>query len=784
MLNESDSLRLHLAGDWWMWGDIAVRGAGFPFELLLQIGNPELAAIADDPGSDGFGDAYQAAIAESDKLLAQTAENGRFRSAMLWQSRGVVNRAVDTYLARYRANGSRNRHQRQREILIAKYLQRYCSKNESIGFFGPVGWGRWADTDSPDVPALATSGYHGDLTARFPQMEIWAVQTLAERFETDPDTRPVLVPVVSPTVKVRAGQVHTPVRGWFDLAHPRADVLMACDGVNTIADITGRLLSAGVPGIDGAEDVERHLAILERAGYIRIGLLIPPTRHADRFLHRRLTELPDPAVRDRHVAALEHVQAAAEQVRLADEDPSMLESAFASLDETFTMATGAQAYRIADRPAMIGRSLLVEDCRSDVRVTLSRAVLADLTGPLHLVLTSARWLVTQIGERYLQLVGQIFDRLIPPGRSAKDGLGLAAVLSDYVPFCTAQMMSVQIAPVISEFQHRWSQILRVPTDLARHQLDVADIAAEVRRQFAAPSPSWFSGRFLSPDLMLAASGAEAVEGGDYSWVIGELHLAANTLNQGPFVVPHPDVTRAQAMADEDANQGNWLIPLYAAEWPGMSSRSYPPPYLASPHLEYVRVSPEPPRDGMTGTVMPASELALTRDDDGTLWLRHDDGRRWNPMTFFGEFLLDGITGMFLPLPLAAHQPRISIGRLVLSREQWQIPVSDITWPGLTDEADRYRAAREWVREMGLPRFSFVRVTSEWKPFYVDFTSPPLINMIASALRSDRRADPRAMVTVTEMCPGPEDLWLPHSPGSPCTSELRMAIMDRSDVTRP
>jgi hypothetical protein len=30
---------------------------------------------------------------------------------------------------------------RRREEVIASYWQRYCSKNDTIGFFGPLGWG-------------------------------------------------------------------------------------------------------------------------------------------------------------------------------------------------------------------------------------------------------------------------------------------------------------------------------------------------------------------------------------------------------------------------------------------------------------------------------------------------------------------------------------------------------------------------------------------------------------------------------------------------------------------
>jgi hypothetical protein len=72
------------------------------------------------------------------------------------------------------------------------------------------------------------------------------------------------------------------------------------------------------------------------------------------------------------------------------------------------------------------------------------------------------------------------------------------------------------------------------------------------------------------------------------------------------------------------------------------------------------------------------------------------------------------------------------------------------------------------------------VAGERKPFYVDLTSPLLVNMIASALRATAREHPGTDVTITEMYPGPEQTWLPLDPdGRRCTSELRVAIVDRS-----
>ncbi len=778
----AESLSTHLAGSWWTWRDTALRAAGFPVDDLLRLGSPGLAAYADDGAEDtSFRIAYQAAIEESCGALAEIVDTQPFRAAMAWQNRRLIDESLERFLAAYRACRPRNATQRHCEIVLTKYVQRYHAKNESIGFFGPVGWAHWAAADSASVPpatvpALSATGFHGDIADRRAQIEAWAVRALAEGFAADPLARPWLRPVTGPAIKVRDGRVHTPLLGWSSMPRPRFDVLAACDGRSTVTEIAERLIGSGTPGIASIADVERHLATLERAGYIAVGLQVPLAVDADRYLRRQLSQIPDAAVRDRQLAVLDGIWAAADRVRKAACDQRQLAAAFADLEAQFTDATGLASHRITDGKKVVGRALMVEDCRSTLSVTLQPSLLADLAGPLDLVLSSTRWLVGQVGARYLEIISEIYDGMVRPGTG---GVGLAAILAEFVPRCDSRAVTAEAAASVAELQRRWSDILRLPPDTARHHVSVTDIAATVHEQFAAPSACWLSGRIHCPDMMIAAASIESISHGDYTWVLGEMHAAVNTLNQTTFVLSHPDLDRIQAMADEEARRGQWMIPIYPSDWPGISGRSFPPPYLISPGFEYVHISTEPPREGMTGTVVPVSDLTVVRDHDGALWLEDDTGRRRHPLTLLGEFLIDGLPDTYQPIAPLPHRPRVSIGRFVFAREQWQVPAGELAWPVMSDEAGRYRAVRRWASGLGLPRHVFIRVAGQLKPFYVDLTSPLLVNMIARVLYGAAREQAGSTVTITEMYPGPGELWLPHrASGGRCTSEFRLAIVDR------
>ena len=85
--------------------------------------------------------------------------------------------------------------------------------------------------------------------------------------------------------------------------------------------------------------------------------------------------------------------------------------------------------------------------------------------------------------------------------------------------------------------------------------------------------------------MIAASSAEAINRGDFAWVLGELHLASNTMESRVFVEQHPEpahlVAREQAV---HAGHRVYIVP--SKEWDIVTSRTYPPSALLAPDYLY------------------------------------------------------------------------------------------------------------------------------------------------------------------------------------------------------
>ena len=109
--------------------------------------------------------------------LRAIAVDPAFREAVTWQSRDVLASAVDCLIE---AGGAPSK-LRRREEIVARYWQRYCSKNDTIGFFGPLAWG----DIRADGPALAQRS-NGLVRQRTVHIETWCLERFLQAFTDDP----------------------------------------------------------------------------------------------------------------------------------------------------------------------------------------------------------------------------------------------------------------------------------------------------------------------------------------------------------------------------------------------------------------------------------------------------------------------------------------------------------------------------------------------------------------------------------------------------------------------
>ena len=146
-----------------------------------------------------------------------------------------------------------------------------------------------------------------------------------------------------------------------------------------------------------------------------------------------------------------------------------------------------------------------------------------------------------------------------------------------------------------------------------------------------------------------------------------------------------------------------------------------------------------------------------------------------------------VVDCFKLLPPQHHSPRITIDRLVISRETWRFSPSKLSF--LCDESEagramatRFMAIRRWAREQCIPRFVFIKVPVEEKPVYLDLDSPISIDVFSRIVRrTAAQGTDDESIQVVEMLPDPEHVWLPDAAGQRYTSELRFVAVDQKPL---
>jgi hypothetical protein len=125
-------------------------------------------------------------------------------------------------------------------------------------------------------------------------------------------------------------------------------------------------------------------------------------------------------------------------------------------------------------------------------------------------------------------------------------------------------------------------------------------------------------------------------------------------------------------------------------------------------------------------------------------------------------------------PHVNRWPRIVCGNVVLFRARWTIAGTRL--PTLTrggvplGDAEFFLELARWQSRNGLPQRVFVHTQAEPKPFYVDLTSPVLADLLRRAV-AKAMSEGDAVLHVTEMLPGPEELWVRDERGSYATEFL-------------
>jgi hypothetical protein len=275
--------------------------------------------------------------------------------------------------------------------------------------------------------------------------------------------------------------------------------------------------------------------------------------------------------------------------------------------------------------------------------------------------------------------------------------------------------------------------------------------------------------------MFAASSVEDLREGRFLGVLGELHATVNCVDQLVFASTHPDQPALRRWIDIDMPER--IVPLYPMVGGMVNSRTAPPEAYHAPHYTYLGVATEPSYAPRRAKIVAAGGLRVHEEDDRLVVRSVVGDFQADLADVLDDYLAFAAYNRFSVFEPAAHCPRVQIDRLVVSRERWQLPIS--AFPDLPGaRLDQVVAhLRRLASGHGLPEVAFWIVAGEVKPIYVDLADRTLVDAVWAKLRRGRQRQPDGWVTVSEMLPGPDQLWLRDAQGRRYAVEFRATCVD-------
>jgi hypothetical protein len=701
---------------WDVWDSFQVRSAGFPQAWLDRF-------VADDDGLS-----FDQRLVREREHLRSVYASARLQEAVVWQNPQLASNFLYPWLDGAQLPPDRSNARRVERKLLA-YLQRYCAKNETIGFFGPVGWGKLKD----DLEAPAD--HQGPwLVDRKVYIEPWLISKLCETWAEETDAPPPAL-VLSPRLRLANG-----------LLLEGESRSRRSDGRVAVAARQGKLLALLAEGspIPAEESWRQATESCLQRHWLSTAVPVPVVVTPE--VWARSLSLGPQGQRQLH-AVTDHKAALAG----ADGQPRRLLEKSREFLQQVESWTSSQATRFAGQ-TYSGRLPYYQDCqRRDL--DLPAAYVSAVREPLALVLDSARWFVSRAASRLRSCLDQIGSDLL-----ARRGEGCSAT-----PFWDRGLRLfsppeiLDLKGLAAEVAAKWAAVLG-PLDSSKIQhFSCQELAPRVRAAFDCEPVEAPRGCFHSIDLFFTSrTGA----------VLGEIH---------PGLFPFHDIsTNFQHSHPQEISA--WYSARAATPdiWPAchLAFSRLAQDGRAAPDAFHLLVAPQwgswrPPHQQLR-----LGDLSLHRDGQGEVEIRHPSGIRMTPLDLLQEELLANLNILFKPFDWGpSRRPRLLFDHLTVARRRWSWTVSGLELSRGREQ--RYDRLNTLAQSEGMPEELFASFPQEVKPVLWQRRSILSCDLFWSLLEKGGE------VRLEEMWPQRQDAWIAN-PDGPGTGEFRFVAFDRQE----
>lgn len=660
---------------------------------------------------------YQIEYKKLQEHLHVIAASASFQEAVFLSNPSFYENMLRSFLSQGELANTSEKRRVERQIY--KYLQRFCAKNETTSFFGPIAYGEIAGSEDSFSIAYRTP------TQRRTMISYWALRELNRALCRETSLRLFIPLWRSPLFHFNGTSISAPEQEAVMDISPLASRLLTLLDQRSLSLIeASRIL--GVQTVD----VLRAAAPLLRCGALVMEIPLP--RDGSDGLKKLLTyvqTIPRGEVQQiwfERLQMLNDLRTRFEQAPL-EERRQLLPR----MEDLFTEWTGKPARRKAGQ-MYADRLILNEEASSPFSLQIGRHLAENIARRLSPALDLSAAYGARVQDEYRRQMlavlsehGGVLTFLDYASRARSD----SGLHSGFSPFPELLLQPERVEEV------------SVPAD-------IVDFPSE-------------GGRYTLPDICLAAPSAEALAHGQGDIILSRVHH--HLMIWGWLAVFYPDRQRFEAastfwLRNEPTAAG--LVSL-EVERRNKGFYSFPGPSLTLTALpgEQARETIQPGQ--LTVYAHPSGpRLRDAEGKDLCLYLPLADFTAYPPFAALAHPLV-------LHAPIAssaAETPRIHVGSVVYQRRRWRVDLSNIKrLHGLDLALEVWRLKRLH----GWPRFLFARSPVERKPWLFDVASPFAHELTKNMLHND------SMATLEEMLPQPDQLWLQDEQGQRYTSELRV-----------
>ncbi|MDQ3116341.1 MAG: hypothetical protein M3Q86_06980, partial [Verrucomicrobiota bacterium] len=646
----------------------------------------------------------------------------------------------------------RNKSRRARERHLLLYLQRVCGKNDTLSEFGPHGWGT-AVAGAKSIQLLPRDG----IARREVFLERWTAHGAAAAINADPLTRDEIAPRLHPAGRIEGdGFLKTETGEKLPLTLEERALLARCDGTMPAHSLGGKAETlAGFAG--------RNL--------IRWEMEVPAIDpHAFEVILREVARWREGPVRERWLTALQpFVDAAAEFA--ATSEPM---TRFELIEKTAKGLETLGAHKTASRFLYAATNSIGEECFRETGFAIGEDLLNEVMDQ------AAPW-IDLWRDNYAYVASRVAAGLRGLLEQAPllDG---AIALPAFLRHCAEMQMPIT-GPGMIAFAHlafrevkaAFAERLQAHAGKAEYELTAGDCDF-VRREFDYDRFDEYT--YPSADLQLGAASLAAVEGGEYQWVLAELHPSVALLHHGYYWSCPDQAALSDALRRSVCGQPNFHFGYFAVDFTATTAVRF---FDALPDLTYF-VAPQRGHPEWK-SVPPAECEVFIQPENGDVALR-----RRGSHEYLGSFARAWTIPLgFHPFgfSLGRDTPRLLCGKVVVQRRSWTITSEELGAGDFTGiSRDLVRAAERLRAARGLPRHVYIRPTEQalrrsgvegrdkdTKPVFLDLESYLFLEIL------HRWLSKAGELEVTEMLPAPDQLLWQEADGRR-TFELRTQVIPR------